>query len=387
VPEPAGELGQADAARQGRGEPGGLAPVQALEPDPGRLGRGLGVGSRACQLGRVGDGDRHVEAEQADSGAAGFLIGGLPGPGVVVDVAGRDVAAGAPGVLVPELRGPHLAVQGPGGFLREDLKLELSQEKTLITHARSGAARFLGYEITVQHNDRHLTRGQRYVNGEIALRVPRSVIKAKCARYCQRGKPARRTQIMNRDDYTIVAAYGVEYRGIVQYYLLAGDVFRLHQLHWVMLTSLLRTLASKHHSTVTKMAARHTAKIMTPSGPRRCFEATVHRAGRKPLVARFVGIPLQRQKTAVIDDRAPSGLPHRQKELITRLIRRRCELCEQPGHMQVHHVRKLADLDPNGTARPAWNLLMARRRRKTLVVCAACHEHIHAGQPTAQLTA
>jgi Type II intron maturase len=213
------------------------------------------------------------------------------------------------------------------------------------------------------------------------------VIKAKCAPYCQRGQPARRTQIMNRDDYTIVAAYGVEYRGIVQYYLQAGDVFRLHQLHWVMLTSLLRTLASKHHSTVTKMAAKHKAKIMTPSGPRRCFEATVHRAGRKPLVARFGGIPLQRQKTAVLDDRTPSGFPHRQKELVTRLIKGQCELCEHPGHMQVHHVRKLADLGPDGTARPAWNTIMARRRRKTLVVCAACHEHIHAGQLAAQLTA
>jgi group II intron reverse transcriptase/maturase len=268
-------------------------------------------------------------------------------------------------------------------FLRDELKLELNREKTLITHARSGAARFLGYEITVQHNDRHLTRGQRYVNGEIALRVPRTVIKARCAQYCQRGKPARRTQIMNRDDYTIVAAYGAEYRGIVQYYLLAGDVFRLHQLHWVMLTSLLRTLASKHHSTVTKMAARHKAKIMTSSGPRRCFEATAHRAGREPLVARFGGIPLKRQKTAVIDDRAPDGPPHRQKELVTRLAKRRCELCEQHGHMQVHHVRKLADLDPNGTTPPAWSVIMARRRRKTLVVCAACHEHIH----TAHLTA
>ena len=42
-------------------------------------------------------------------------------------------------------------------FLREELKLELSQEKTLITHARTGAARFLGYEITVQHADHKVT--------------------------------------------------------------------------------------------------------------------------------------------------------------------------------------------------------------------------------------
>lgn len=36
-------------------------------------------------------------------------------------------------------------------FLRDELALELSQEKTLITHARTQAARFLGYEIIVQH--------------------------------------------------------------------------------------------------------------------------------------------------------------------------------------------------------------------------------------------
>jgi hypothetical protein len=130
-------------------------------------------------------------------------------------------------------------------FLREELNLELSREKTLITHARTGAARFLGYEITVQHNDRQLTRGQRHVDGHIALRVPPSVIKAKCAPYRVRGKPARRTPIINRDDYHIVATYGAEYRGIVQYYLHAGDVYRLHRLRWVMQTSLLTTLASE----------------------------------------------------------------------------------------------------------------------------------------------
>jgi hypothetical protein len=39
-------------------------------------------------------------------------------------------------------------------FLREELKLELSEEKTLITHARSEAARFLGYEVTTLQEER-----------------------------------------------------------------------------------------------------------------------------------------------------------------------------------------------------------------------------------------
>src|SRR4051794_12500562 len=66
-------------------------------------------------------------------------------------------------------------------FLRDELKLELSQDKTLITHARTGVARFLGYEITIQHNDTKKTGRYRHVNGQVALRVPREVIKAKSA--------------------------------------------------------------------------------------------------------------------------------------------------------------------------------------------------------------
>ena len=202
------------------------------------------------------------------------------------------------------------------------------------------------------------------------------------------GKPTCRTLLVNEHDYVIVNTFGAEYRGIVQYYLLAGNVHRLNRLNWVTQTSLLKTLARKHDSTVTKIAARHRAKIETPYGPRTCYEVEVRRGkDRKPLVARFGGIPLTRHKTAVITDRIPTGLPHPRKELITRLLNGKCKLCQQPGHMQVHHVRKLADLNPNGPAQRRWATLMARRRRKTLVVCAHCHDHIHTGQPTAHLTA
>src|SRR5271165_6086200 len=102
-------------------------------------------------------------------------------------------------------------------FLREDLKLELNQEKTLITHASTGAAKFLGYEITVQKSNTKVTRGRRSVNGSVRLRVPRAVIKEKCALYCKRGEPAPRNPLVNKSDLDIVATYGSEYRGIVQF--------------------------------------------------------------------------------------------------------------------------------------------------------------------------
>lgn len=129
-------------------------------------------------------------------------------------------------------------------FLREVLKLELSEEKTLITHARSSAARFLGYEITVQHANTVMTTQRRSINGGIRLRVPRTAIQAKCALDMRRGEPAHRSWLMNEDDPTIINLYQAEYRGFVQYYLLAGDVYRLNRLHWVMQTSLLKTLGA-----------------------------------------------------------------------------------------------------------------------------------------------
>ena len=265
-------------------------------------------------------------------------------------------------------------------FLHDDLKLELSEDKTLITHARTQRAKFLGYEITTAHDDRKITRGHRRLNGTIQLHVPKTVITAKCAPYLRRGKPASRPALKDRDDHAIISTYGAEYRGLVQYYLLAGDVWRLNRLEWVAKTSMLKTLAHRHRTTVTKIARKHAAVIATPHGPRRCFEARIERDGRKPLVARFGGIPLRRQRKAVLNDRQPALATTRRKELITRLLTGRCEWCQQPAPVQTHQVRRLADLTRPGPPQPPWAQLMAQRRRKTLLVCEACHDTIHGRQ-------
>jgi hypothetical protein len=148
---------------------------------------------------------------------------------------------------------------------------------------------------------------------------------------------------------------------------------------------MLCTLARKHRSTVTKMAARHKAKIQTPHGLRTRFEATAGREGGKPLVAWFGGIPLKRQKDAVLTDRQHTGPVYPNRQLVTRLLKGRCELCGRTGDIQVHHVRALADLDRPGPPQPVWAQAMAKIRRKSLVVCDGCHDQIH-GQPATPLT-
>ena len=101
------------------------------------------------------------------------------------------------------------------------------------------------------------------------------------------------------------------------------------------------TLPAKHRSRVTPMARKYQAKIDTPHGKRTCFEAIVDRAGRKPLVARFGGIPLKRQKKAVLDDR-PTVPATTRKELVTRLQAGRCEWCQR--HADVGFIRSVSSL-------------------------------------------
>ena len=267
-------------------------------------------------------------------------------------------------------------------FLRETLGLELNDAKTLITHARSQRARFLGYDISVWHCNTKITSGRRSANGKIVLRVPPDVITAQCARYRKHGKPWHRSRLQNLGDYDIVRKYGAEYAGVVNYYLLAHDVWRLRRLRWNALTSMLKTLSAKHGSTVSKMAARHKATAETRDGLRTCFEARKHREGKPDLIARFGGIILRQDRRAVIRDPAPAPAPYPRKELIKRLRKRECELCETGTTVAVHQVTGLRELGKPGPGQPAWAALMAKMRRKTLIVCAACHDWIHANPVT-----
>ena len=263
-------------------------------------------------------------------------------------------------------------------FLRDDLGLVLNASKTLITHARSQRARFLGYDITVQHSSTRITNGRRSANGKIALRVPPEVVTAQCTRYRQHGKPWPRSRLQNLDDYEIVRVCGAEYAGVVNYYLLAQDVWRLSKLRWHAETSMLKTLAAKHHSTVTKMAARYRAKVVTSDGLRSCFEARVTRRGKRDLVARFGGIALRQDRRTVVTDPGLVSVRLPRRELLLRLRTRICELCDKGATVAVHQVAGLKQLGTPGPGQPAWAVLMAKMRRKTLVVCAPCHDWIHA---------
>jgi group II intron reverse transcriptase/maturase len=277
-----------------------------------------------------------------------------------------------------------------GRFLGHRLKLELSEHKTLITHGRTEPARFLGHEIVVHNNDaKHDRNGHRSINGQVGLKMPMEVVRAKCKPYMRRGKPVAILTRTHDSDFRITARYQAEFRGIAEYYQLAYNRHRLGLLRWIMERSLTKTLGHKNKISVNNVWRRYRAVWQTPAGPRRGLQVKVERGGgKRPLVARWGGVSLARRTTrAFLKDDLPAIWRKRPAELIDRLRSGRCELCQAYTDVETHHVRRLQDLQVRSRAeQPDWAKQMATRRRKTLIVCRDCHEGIHNGSLPQQVS-
>jgi group II intron reverse transcriptase/maturase len=271
-------------------------------------------------------------------------------------------------------------------FLAQNLKLTLSLEKTLITHALDDKAKFLGYEITVSRNNNLIAaNGKRAANGVIALLMPSTVVKKYRSRYSKNGKIIHRPELLANDDYTIVQQYQSVLRGIYNYYCMAvnvGNKRRMGCIWWVLHTSLAKTLAHKHKCPVSEIYRQY--RICTPEHT--ILRVQIDRPGKKPLVAEFGGFSCKRipEGLGTADfqfDQAWNFYSSRRSEVVQRLINSVCELCgasDEP--IVVHHIHKLADINrPGRSPKENWEVIMSARKRKTLVVCTKCHKSIHAG--------
>lgn len=267
-------------------------------------------------------------------------------------------------------------------FLHDQLTQELNQEKTLITHAHTAKARFLGYEVQAfQVDSKHDKRGQRCINGSIGLRMPKAVIKTRRQKYMRHGKSIHLMQRLNNSAYSIVAQYQAEYVGVVQYYRLAYNLCDLSRLKWIMQQSLVKTLAHKFKTTARKIYRRYRTMLQTEEGLYKVLQVKLERGpNQAPLTAHFGGVSLHYNRWVAISDET-KPIWSKRSELVQRLLAQKCELCGSTEKVEAHHIRKLADIEQKGRrVQPEWVKRMIARKRKTLIVCQKCHNQIHYGR-------
>jgi group II intron reverse transcriptase/maturase len=286
-------------------------------------------------------------------------------------------------------------------FLRDELKLELHTEKTLITHARTEQARFLGYAVSIYHENSKITRRSdngaktRSVNGKVRLGVPYGLIDEKAKRYHQHGVIVSEPTLLQSSVPNILQTFQARYRGVVEYYKYAIDRKQFSKLKYVMEIALVKTLAQKLRISVSQVYRRYRGTTTVDGRVYRVLRTEVETA-KGPRQFLWGGIPLrvvkighkQQDDPQPINDRRQDFEVHQwtelRSEIVTRLRADRCELCGAEGDCEVHHVRKLVDLRQRWAGRkekPLWVRKMIALQRKTLVVCHACHQAIHNGRP------
>lgn len=197
-----------------------------------------------------------------------------------------------------------------GHFLHEKLSLEMSSEKTLITHAKEEQARFLNYHIGVSWNDTAQTKvrgsARRSVNGQIRLEVPHDVIQNWNSRIQSGHTTTHRQELMNNSDYDIVMTYEQQIRGLINYYTLAHDVVRkMNRIQYAYEQSLVKTLAAKHNTSVAHIYRKY--RGYTTQG-KRVVMVTVARKEQPPLIASYGKIAIRQNRHTAIKDEKPTPL-------------------------------------------------------------------------------
>ena len=268
-------------------------------------------------------------------------------------------------------------------FLSESLALELSEEKTLITHTGK-SAKFLGYEITVTRNNHQRRdvqgRLRRTYGKRVRLNVSMATLRDKLLEYgameikLRNGKevwkPKCRSGLIFNDDLEILDRYNRETVGFCNYYLIANNCVVLHNFRYIMEYSMYKTFAGKYRSTVRKINKKYRLNKLF----------TVKYEQKGVIKSRtFYKTSIKRRTTAFNGscDIEPYSIADVSRTNLTdRLKAEKCELCGATGKLIMHHVRNLKDLK----GKESWKRLMSARKRKTIALCPSCHRLRHLGK-------
>lgn len=267
-------------------------------------------------------------------------------------------------------------------FMKEILHLEMSQEKTLITHSEENA-HFLRYDIHVQKSDLLKRNGNgdkaRIHTGTVVLKVPVEAIKSKLKAYkavefkTVNGRevwwPIRRNNLIGKPEEEIIAQVNSEIRGLYNYYAFAHNVSQVvGSFGYVMTFSFFKTLAAKHRSSIRKINKRYrkgsdfVVKYKDKKGNEKCIVLYNGGYKRKAEANRFANID-------ELNHRIYTPLP----TMVDRLKLGKCELCGSSSDLVMYQVRNLRLLKPDTN----WHKLMIEKNRKTLAVCENCYRTIH----------
>lgn len=267
-------------------------------------------------------------------------------------------------------------------FLRDILHLEMSDEKTKVTHS-SNMVRYLGYDFRVIHskNVKRCKAGdlKRVWYGKVFLYMPKEKwmkkamdnqaiqVKRNPVSGKESWRPMPRKELMNRNDADIVSTFNSEIRGLYNFYRLAENVSTLHRYYYMTRYSMLKTLAGKHRTNVSVIKKR----FMRDGVLRIPYQTS---KGIKYTEFYHDGFKKHSGGYNDLSDVLPIYKKYDNRHTIVNRIKAGvCEICGTSAeYVCMHHVRTLKSL----SGKDKFERKMLEIRRKSLALCPSCWDEL-----------
>lgn len=268
-----------------------------------------------------------------------------------------------------------------GIYLRDNLKLSLNIEKTIISNTGKGSM-FLGFHIRIP-KDMKLVTVTRFDRKVTTRNSTRPIITIPLERVLERlhskgylvkdhlgiYKASRNTSLYQFDLNSIILNYNLLYIGLENYYCIAMNKGLLNKINWLLMDSLALTLANKY-----KLRSRSAVYKTYPY----IFKPNITKAG----VSTYIKYDFQRvlKKSAkpikiigleTIFSRFVTPRTSKDNILNTSI----CSICGSNQDLHVHHVRHIKDIKHN----PIYSRVASIVNRKQIMLCSLCHVIVHNG--------
>ena len=260
-------------------------------------------------------------------------------------------------------------------FLKQELKMDLSESKTTITEVAVKAARFLGTEIEVRRPKQKpilLAKSGRKtrVSPRISFHAPLKDIFEKLKargfiKWARDGKTAMPTavkRVQNMDHADILGYYNMVISGTLNYYSFVDNHKSLGSVVRSLQMSCARTLALKYK-------LRFAAKSFKKFG----------KALKDPNSEKKLQIPSTYARTRLFRIKQPLALSFIERSWANKLTRsnlnKTCTICGSTP-VEMHHVRKIQELKTRKHL-DWFTMQMAAINRKQVPLCWEHHKKLH----------
>ncbi len=266
-------------------------------------------------------------------------------------------------------------------YLKEELALTLSPEKTKITCLHRGTFSFLGYDIFIPRN-RPITKVKGIIRrGNSLLRLEPSIDKIQkslknsgfITTLGKGYRPTSKKSITTLEDHVIVSYFRSVWLGLYNYYSGSTNRTLLLYIQFLLIRSCAMTLGHKHRKSSKYMFDKYGKNLNFNISEKKTLDTKLLGSVSFPIL----NIGKLSTRKWNINENFKDPFSQKINKISRSNLLKNCLLCKSKIDIEMHHVKHIRK---RGKKYIGFHEQMSLINRKQIPVCRECHNMIHTGQ-------